>query len=230
MVRRVSDGGDTPGWPRAQALPPQDDAERGLCPPRPRGPFPPRYLQPKESGRPRNGERRDQNRCGGRQHRRLHADVPADGADPRVRGSGQPAVPVGEDAGPDAYVLGRGGGGRGHLRGAAHDRQDHLYAPRPRPLRRQGRGFQADVLRAAGQGRGLLPRQGRVDAHRRPVERQPRRQRHRRRVHGDRHRIGAVCQAARDGRRHGLFLRRRRDGAGPDVRGHEHGRPVEACR
>ncbi len=72
------------------------------------------------------------------------------------------------------------------------DRQDHLDPPRPRPLRGQGRGLQGDVLRTSGQGRRLLPRQGRLDAYRRPVQRQPWRQRHRRRLDGDRHRLGAL--------------------------------------
>ncbi len=99
----------------------------------------------------------------------------------------------------------------------------------PRPLRRQGRRVQADVLRAAGQGGGLLPRQGRVDAYRRPEPRQPRRQCHRRRLDGHRHRRRLLRQAAGQAGRHRLLLRRRRHGAGPVVRGDEHGGAVEAA-
>src|SRR2546426_4795141 len=43
-----------------------------------------------------------------------------------------------------------------------------------------------DVRGAARQGAGLLPRQGRLDAHRRSRDRQPRRQRHRGRLSGNR--------------------------------------------
>jgi hypothetical protein len=76
-------------------------------------------------------------------------------------------------------------------------RPHHLHPSRPRPLRRQGRGVQGDVLRTARQGGRLLPRQGRLDAHRRPEPRQSRRQRHRRRLHGHRHRRRALGETAR---------------------------------
>ena len=90
--------------------------------------------------------------------------------------------------GPHAPLHRRGGGRRRRLLGAPQGRHDHLDASRPRPLHRQGRRRAADVLRAARQGGGLLPRQGRLDAHRRPRERQPRRERDRRRLGGDRDR------------------------------------------
>ena len=43
-----------------------------------------------------------------------------------LRGSGEPAVPDGQDAGPDPHVFRRGGGRRRHLRGADARRPDHL--------------------------------------------------------------------------------------------------------
>jgi hypothetical protein len=101
------------------------------------------------------------------QHRRLSAHVPPDGAHPRLRGQRQPAVSLRQDARPDAHVFRPGGRRRRHLRGA-DGRPHHLHPSRTRPLRRQGRRIQGDVLRASGQGRRLLPGQGRVDAHRRP--------------------------------------------------------------
>ena len=87
-----------------------------------------------------------------------------------------------------------------------------------------------DVRRAARQGGRLLPRQRRIDAHRRPGARQPRRERDRRRQRGIA--TGAASRrrcAERAGRR--LLLRRGRARAGPALRGHEHGLALEAaCR
>ena len=76
---------------------------------------------------------------------------------------------------------------------------------------------------------GLLPGQGRLDAHRRPRERQPRRERDRRRLDGHRDRRGVLGEAPRHrpGRR--LLLRRRRARPGAPLRGHEHGRALEAA-
>ncbi len=62
----------------------------------------------------------------------------------------------------------RSGVGRGRgLRRAARQRLHHRHPPRPRPHHRQGRVVRADDRRADGSLDGLLPRQGRVDAHRR---------------------------------------------------------------
>ena len=54
----------------------------------------------------------------------------------------------------------------------------------------KGASRRPHVCRAARQGSGLLPGQGRLDAHRRPGHRQPGRQRHRRRQRRHRHRRG----------------------------------------
>ena len=91
-------------------------------------------------------------------------------------------------------------------------RDDYItsHAPRPRALPRQGRGRRAHVRRAARQGGRLLPRQGRLDAHRRPRERQPRRERDRRRLDGHRDRRRVLGEAARHRPGRGLLLRRRR--------------------
>ena len=59
--------------------------------------------------------------------------------DPRLRGAGERALPQREDAGPHAPLHRRGGGRRRRLLGAAPRRLDHLDAPRPRPLPREGR-------------------------------------------------------------------------------------------
>jgi hypothetical protein len=94
----------------------------------------------------------------------------------------------------------------------------------------KGAEFRQMFCELAGQGRGLLPGQGRVDAYRRPVERQSGRQCHRRRVDGDRHGGGAERQGPGDRGCGCVFLWRWRHRAGADVRGDEHGRPVEAAR
>ncbi len=52
-------------------------------------------------------------------------------------------------------------------------RLHHQHASRPRALPGQGRHAGPHVRRAAWQGSGLLPRQGRIDAHCRPGQRQP---------------------------------------------------------
>ena len=88
---------------------------------------------------------------------------------------------------------------------------------------------QPDVRRAPRQGAGLLPRQGRLDAHRRSRDGQPRRQRHRRRLGRHRDRRRAVGQDARQPAGGRVLLRRRRAGPGPPLRGDEHGRALEAA-
>ena len=80
-----------------------------------------------------------------------------------------------------------------------------------------------------GKEAGLLPRQGRLDAHRRPADRQPRRKRHRRRQRRASRRAPRCRRSggARPGR--GLLLRRGRARPGPAVRGDEHGVALEAA-
>jgi TPP-dependent pyruvate/acetoin dehydrogenase alpha subunit len=63
----------------------------------------------------------------------------------------------------------------------------------------KGAEFKEMFCELAGQGGRLLPGQGRVDAHRRPEPRQSGRQRHRRRLHGDRDRGGVYRQTAGQG-------------------------------
>ena len=65
------------------------------------------------------------------------------------------------------FIRGRRSRGGGHLRGAAARRLHHQHAPRPRALPGQGREAGPHVRRTARQGSGLLPWQGRLDAHRR---------------------------------------------------------------
>ena len=76
-------------------------------------------------------------------------------------------------------------------------RLHHQHAPRPRPLPGQGRVARSDVRGAARQGSRLLQGQGRLDAHRRPGHRQPRRQRDRRRQRRHRHRRGVRVEVSR---------------------------------
>ena len=126
--------------------------------------------------------------------------------------------------------VGRGSGrGRG-LRGAQARRLHHEHAPRPRPLPGQGRVGEPDVRRAARQGGGLLPRQGRLHAHRGSRDGQSRRQRHRGRVGRPRHRRRALGQDAQERPGRGVLLRRRRARAGAALRGDEHGLALEAAR
>ena len=92
----------------------------------------------------------------------------------------------GSDARHDAPVDRSGGQRDGHVPRAAAGRPDHLDTPGAQPLRREGRRPDADDGRAVGQGQRVLPRPGRLDAHRRRRHRQPRRERHRRRRDPDR--------------------------------------------
>ena len=160
---------------------------------------------------------------------RLARPVRADADDPRLRGARQRALHDGEDAGPRPPLQRRGGGRRRRLRGAAARRLHHEHPPRARALPGQGRRHRPHVRRAARPRGRLLPRQGRLDAHRRPAERQPRRQRDRRRQRGHRHRRGAVGADARERAGRGLLLRRGRARPGPALRGHEHGLALEAA-
>ena len=73
-------------------------------------------------------------------------------------------------------------------------RLHHQHPPRPRPLPGQGRSDRPDVRRTAGQRGRLLPGQRRLDAHRRPGNGQPGRQRHRRRQRRHRHRRGVSAK------------------------------------
>ena len=91
------------------------------------------------------------------------------------------------------------------------DRGRHrLDPPRARPLHRQGRRRRRDDGRDLRQADRLLPRQGRLDAHRRPVEGHARRERHRRRRPAADLRARAGGQAQGRRRRRGRVLRRRR--------------------
>ncbi len=152
------------------------------------------------------------------------------GDDPGLRGAGQRPVPRREDARPRPPLHRRRGGRGRRLLGLAPRRLHHQHPPRSRPLPGQGRRRRADVRGAARPRARLLPRQGRLDAHRRPREREPRRQRDRRRLDGDRDRRGVLGEASRHrpGRR--LLLRRRRARAGPALRGDEHGFALGAAR
>ena len=76
----------------------------------------------------------------------------------------------------------------------------HHHPPRPRPLPRQRLDVDGMMAELFARVDGHLPRQGRLDAHRRPGEGHPRRERDRRRQHAARGRRGAVEQALEQGR------------------------------
>ena len=106
-------------------------------------------------------------------------------------------------------------------------RRDRLHPPRARPLHRQGRRRQGDDGRDLRQEHRFLPRQGRLDAHRRPVQGHARRQRHRRRRSAADLRAGARVEAQGRRRGRGGVLRRRRVEPGHDVRVDEPGHDLE---
>ena len=97
-------------------------------------------------------------------------------------------VKMGRIKGTAHSAVGPGGGGRRCLRGAPPDRLHHVHAPRPRPRDREGRGRRRDDGRAVRAPDGDLRRQGRLDAPRRLLGRDARRQRRRRRRLRDRDR------------------------------------------
>ena len=106
----------------------------------------------------------------------------------------------GEVPGLRAPVDRAGGVGGRRVLAARPDRRDHVDAPRPRPLPREGSRPARDVRRADGQGRGHEPRARRLDAHRRSDDRHLRRQRDRRRRPADRGRAPRPRRScARDG-------------------------------
>ena len=130
-------------------------------------------------GWPRNDDailQRSDERMRRRQSRRekekwLH--VPADGGDSPVRRTGERTLYARADAGARASLHRRGSGCRGNLRGAAHRRLHHQHASRAWTLPGEGRVAGPHVRGAAGERSGILPRQRRIDAHRRSGDRQP---------------------------------------------------------
>ena len=101
---------------------------------------------------------------------------------------------------------------------------------RPRPLPRQGRrrrgGCSRELLgKEAGYCRGKGGSMHIADHE----QRQPRRERDRRRLGRDRHRRGVLGQAARHRPGRGLLLRRGRARPGAPLRGDEHGRALDAA-
>ena len=108
--------------------------------------------------------------------------------------------------------------GQGHGRLARDERRDASRArarlPRQQPRGAARGGARAACLphdrRAVRQGRRLLSRARRLDAHRRLFRRPSRRQRHRRRRRADRHRRGLGQPLLRRRRRRVLLRRRRR--------------------
>ncbi len=150
--------------------------------------------------------------------------------DPRLRGAGQRALHAARKmpglahlySGEEAVAVGVC---------AALRRDDYITSTHRGHGHCLAKGAAIDRMFAEllGQGGRLLPGQGRLDAHRRPGERQPRRERDRRRQRRHRDRRGALGADARQrpGRR--LLLRRGRARPGPALRGHEHGRALEAA-
>ncbi len=111
----------------------------------------------------------------------LARDVSRHDDDPFLRGAGRPALPRRENARPRTSLRWRRGRCRRCVFGATSRRLHHQHASRSWALSREGRRCRADVRRAPRPGAGLLPGQGRVDAHRGPREREPRSKRDRRR-------------------------------------------------
>ena len=109
------------------------------------------------------------------------------------------------------------------------DRRDHVDPPRSRPLPRQGPGAARHVRRADGPRQRHEPRPRRLDAHRRPDDRDLRRQRHRRCGPADRRRCVGGRPAAGRRRRGRRVLRRRRGRPGRVPRGREPRRRVAAA-
>ena len=103
-----------------------------------------------------------------------------------------------------------------------HRSHGHLIAAGRRPAPDDGR----DVRQADG----LLQGARRLDAHRRPLPRHPRLQRHRRRRSPPRLRRRADGDAPRNRAGDGGVLRRRRRRPGSDARGDEPRRDLEAAR
>ena len=93
-------------------------------------------------------------------------DLPEDAPDPGVRRQRQGPLEAELHLRAGSFLRLRRGDRRRRLRGPPARRPDHEHAPRPRSHDRQGRRPQADDGRAHGQGRRLLRRQGRLDAHR----------------------------------------------------------------
>ena len=135
-----------------------------------------------------------------------------------------------EDARPHPPLRRRGGRRRRRLLGAPPRRHDHLDPPRPRPLPREGRRARPDVLPSCSARRRLLPRQGRLDAHRRPrATATSARTRSSAASAGIATGAAFSAQAARHRPGRGLLLRRGRARPGPALRGDEHGRALEAA-
>ena len=107
--------------------------------------------------------------------------VPPDAPDPRVRGARGGALPAGRDRRHRAQLR-RAGGDRGR-RGGRHagGRLPRRAPPLARPSDRGRRRSPPDDGRDVRQADGLLQGARRLDAHRRPLARHPRLQRHRRR-------------------------------------------------
>ena len=145
--------------------------------------------------------------------------VPPDAADPPLRGPRGRAFRAGRDLRHGAQLR-RPGGDRGRCR--RRDARDRLPG-RPPPLARppdRGRSRPAaDDGRDVRQADRLLQGARRLDAHRRPLARHPRLQRHRRRRDPPCLRRGAHRDAARHRPGDPRLLRRRRRRPGRDPRG-----------
>ena len=107
--------------------------------------------------------------------------VPADGADPAVRGPRRGALPAGRHLRHRAQLRRAGGDRRRRRRSDARDGLPRRPPPLARPPDRGRRRPPPDDGRDVRQADGLLQGARRLDAHRRPLARHPRLQRHRRR-------------------------------------------------
>ena len=147
-----------------------------------------------------------------------------------LRGARGDAVRAGRDLRHGAQLR-RPGGDRRRRRGRdARDRLPRRPPPLARPPDRGRRRPAPDDGRDVRQADGLLQGTRRLDAHRRPLARHPRLQRHRRRRHPARLRRSADGDAARHRPGDARVLRRRRRRSGRHARGHEPRRDLEAAR
>ena len=155
--------------------------------------------------------------------------VPADGADPPLRGPRRRALPAGRHLRHGAQLRRAGGDRRRRRRRHARHRLPRRPPPLARPPDRGRRRPPPDDGRDVREADGLLQGARRLDAHRRPLARHPRLQRDRRRRDPARVRRGPDREAARDGAGGGRLLRRRRRRPGRGARGDEPRRDLDAA-
>src|SRR6266436_1773872 len=172
----------------------------------------------------RNGSIQNQRR---RENRTVDTHVPANGDDPGVRRTGKRALYAGADAGAGAPLYRRRSGGGRSLRSAAQGRLHYEHAPWAWTLRGERSFAGPNVCGVAGERSGLLPGQGRVDAHRRSGDGKFGSERDRGGQRGDCHGSGAFLEKIGNWTSGGVLFRGRSAGAGSSLRGYEPGGALE---